>query len=251
MNEQDFFLRFRVFKNESPEFFDFCEMIYKNRFFVDESHPVMRALVEAKDSLVDTLYQGTTVYRARIVSPGLQYEPQDNFFILNEKEIGAPPVCNEGRANPPYTSTLYVSDTPYCALSEVRPACNEVVAIGTGVIQSDLRYLSFIRWPSLTVNRKKTILDILEQVFSNPVLNNREYLPTQVITEFIRNKLQLDGIAYSSSQCTGGIDYSLFNPQVVKFQTARPVHIRGIQYLAESYLNGYSSLTVQKRNFSS
>lgn len=81
MNEQDFFLRFRVFKNESPEFFDFCEMIYKNRFFVDESHPVMRALVEAKDSLVDTLYQGTTVYRARIVSPGLQYEPQDNFLF--------------------------------------------------------------------------------------------------------------------------------------------------------------------------
>ena len=252
---QEIFLRFGIFESESPEFYDFCKSVYSNRFFFNKDHPFLKGIKDLYPDSVDTLYQGEEVYRARIIPPNLHCEKQDGFQVLNEKEIGAPPSCPEGRSNPAYTSRLYVSDTPYCALSEVRPACGETVAIGTGCVTKDLKVMSFVKIPILyssgeiSVNRPKSICEIANHIFSVPVLNNRDYLPMQIITEYVRLFLGVDGISYSSSQCPGGINYLFFDPSCIKFFAARPVLLKGIQYSAFIYSPKFSVLNSQKRNF--
>lgn len=253
--DKEIFMRFKILESESPEFYDFCKAVYSNRFFFDKDHPFLKGIKDLYPDCVDTLYQGNEVYRARIIPSDLQYEKQEGFHVLNEKEIGAPPSCPEGRSNPAYTSRLYVSDTPYCSLSEVRPACGETVAIGTGYAIRDLKYMSFIKWPIVYVSEivdfgaLKSIGEVVNHIFSVPIINNRDYLPMQVITEFVRLFLGMDGIAYSSSQCEDGINYLFFDPSCIKFFTARTVSLKHIQYSAFSSLPKFSVLNSKERDF--
>ena len=252
--DREIFMRFKILESESPEFYDFCKAVYSNRFFFDKDHPFLKGIKDLYPDCVDTLYQGNEVYRARIILPDLQYEEQEGFYVLNEKEIGAPPSCPEGRSNPAYTSRLYASDTPYCSLSEVRPAYGEKVAIGTGCAIKDLKYMSFIKWPIMYSSEiiefgaPKSIGEVVNHIFSVPVINNRDYLPMQVITEFVRLFLGMDGIAYSSSQCVDGINYLFFEPSCIKFFTARTVSLKHIQYSAISYSPKFSVLNSKNRN---
>ena len=252
--DREIFMRFKILESESPEFYDFCKAVYSNRFFFDKEHPFLKGIKDLYPDCVDTLYQGNEVYRARIIPPDLQYEEQEGFYVLNEKEIGAPPSCPEGRSNPAYTSRLYASDTPYCSLSEVRPAYGEKVAIGTGCAIKDLKYMSFIKWPIMYSSEiiefgaPKSIGEVVNHIFSVPVINNRDYLPMQVITEFVRLFLGMDGIAYSSSQCVDGINYLFFEPSCIKFFTARTVSLKHIQYSAISYSPKFSVLNSKNRN---
>lgn len=252
---RELFMRFNILESESPEFYDFCKSVYSNRFFFDKNHPFLEGIKELYPSFVETLYQGEEVYRARIIPPNLKYEKQDGFDVLNEKEIGAPPSCAEGRSNPAYTTRLYVADTPYCALSEVRPACGETVAIGTGCATKELKFMSFIKFPILHSSEvvdfgaRKSIVEIANHIFSVPIINTRDYLPMQIITEFVRLSLGVDGIAYSSSQCGGGINYLFFDPSCIKFYAARSVLLKYIQYSAFAYSPRFVCLDSKKRDF--
>lgn len=252
----DLFRKIGIHRNECPEYYDFCDSIYQNRFFCDPENSIFKAISEAKQEMIGTLYQGQSVYRARVVPFNMNWERQKGFDILNEKELGAPPTCSEGRGNPAYTSRLYVADSPYCALSEVRPACGATVAIGHGHAVRDLKYLSFIKWPTLPCSdivstRRRTIIEVLNTVFATPVIDNKDYLPTQVIAEYVRTVLKLDGIAYSSTQCEGGINYFLFNPLFVKFQSSHQAKIENVSYTGVSYSPQFSCLTNQKREWKS
>ena len=253
--DRDIFMRFKITKSESPEFYKFCKAVYSNRFFFDKEHPFLKGIRDLCSDCADVLYQGEEVYRARIIPPDLQYKKQGGFYVLNEKEIGAPPSCPEGRSNPAYTSRLYVSDTPYCSLSEVRPARGETVAIGTGYAVRDLKYMSFIKWPivyaseTVVFGALKSVGEVVNHIFSVPIINNRDYLPMQVITEFVRLFLGMDGIAYSSSQCEGGINYLFFDPTCIKFFAARSVSLKHIQYSAFSYSPKFSVLNSKDRTF--
>lgn len=253
--DRQFFMPFKIFESESPEFYDFCKAVYSNRFFFEKDHPFLKGIKDLCPDYVDVLYQGSEVYRARIIPPDFQCEKQEGFHVLNEKEIGAPPSCPENRSNPAYTSRLYVSDTPYCALSEVRPARGATVAIGTGCAIRDLKYMSFIKWPIVYASEivdfgaPKSIGEVVNHIFSVPIINNRDYLPMQVVAEFVRLFLGMDGIAYSSSQCEGGINYLFFDPSCIKFYTDHAVSLKYIQYSAFSYSPNFSVLNSQNRNF--
>ena len=234
--EKDFLLQFGLLKPDCPNFFNFCKEVYKNRFFCNQNHPVFKAILNHQSELTKTFYQGRGAFRARIVPKSFKCrKKQEGFQVSNEKEIGAPPVCNEGRANPPYVSRLYVADSQYCALSEVRPACGNDVLIGTGHAIQDLKYISLVSYPCVTVNQDKSIIDILDKVFARPIIDDKAYLPTQVISEFVYHVLGLDGIAYSSSQCPGGINYCFFNPALIRFTTDQLFSVRQVSYCAESF----------------
>lgn len=250
--EINVFRQIGLWKNECPEYYDFCKKIYENRFFNDTTHSVFRAVSDSAETISETLYAGTTVFRARIVPYGMKYRKQQGFDVLNEKEIGAPPISTEGRGNPAYTSRLYVSDSPYCALSEVRPACGMSVAIGTGFTVRDLKICSFVKWPSVKPityigSGKKSILEALNRAFSTPVNEVKDYLPTQTISEYVRITMGFDGIAYSSSQCPDGINYLLFDTSSVKFISAQRFGVQGIKYTAFSYFPQFRSLALNNR----
>lgn len=250
--EKEIFSLIRVHREECPQYYEFCRSIYENRFFANLRNPIFEEISTHVQDWTDILYQGTTVYRARVIPKNTEYESQKGFDVLNEKEIGAPSMCSEGRGNPAYTTRLYVADTPYCAMSEVRPACGQNVAIGSGTVLKDLKYLSFVDWPVISnseiMRSGKTIKEVLDRAFAAPTSDNKNYLPTQVLAEFVRLELKLDGIAYSSSQCPGGINYFLFDTSCVKFYSAKNFTVENVGYTAISYYPKYKSLTPHERD---
>lgn len=151
-----------------------------------------------------------------------------------------------------FRSRLYISDTPYCALSEVRPACGMRVAIGVGFAVRDLKICSFVKWPRVKPitqfnSSKEDILEVLNRAFSAPVNEVKDYLPTQVISEYVRTTMGFDGIAFSSSQCPDGINYLLFDTSSVEFTSARSFEMKVVSYTALSYLPELCSLTINNR----
>ena len=60
----------------------------------------------------------------------------------------------------------------------------------------------------------------LSRAFSEPLTSAdtaTDYLPTQLITEHIKNR-GFDGIAYESAQANFGKNFVIFNPDSIDFQ---------------------------------
>ncbi|MDP4152091.1 MAG: RES family NAD+ phosphorylase [Bacillota bacterium] len=145
---------------------------------------------------------GEIFYRARI-DDGIinQYSFQDGpFEAYSKDELGAPPKykAKDGRINPKGVPYLYLAKTRRCALAEARPPIGCTVAIGKGVLSRDVTVASFTGEPwsgqSLFENRMVIFIGAL---FSLPLngQNDIEYLPTQVIAEYLKNA-NFDGIEY-------------------------------------------------------
>lgn len=182
--------------------------------------------------------QGETYYRARIVKcrTGHLSLGQGKFDAYSESEFAAPPssTANDGRINPRGISYLYLADSRRCALSEIRPNISSLVAIAQGTLHKNLVVTSFVHnsWPDISLS-EKSMVDLIGWIFSRP-LNNLdaiEYLPSQVIAEYIRNA-GFDGIEYRSSQYRTGINLALFDTNTWSAESATTFEVEDISYTA-------------------
>ena len=174
-------------------------------------------LVRLLPYLKKTYQAGVVCHRARIVECRTGDYTGDNgvFEAFSEKELSAPPPekATEGRMNPQKVSYLYLADSRRCALAETRPTISSLVAIAKGNICRDIVVASFVdvTWSGITLF-EKNFVDLVEWIFSKPLNNQKivEYLPSQVVAEYIR-LCGFDGIEYGSSQYKGGVNLALFN----------------------------------------
>lgn len=193
------------------------ELMYKNRYFLDEPLDTDR-FKELLDHLpADDL--PNLWYRARIRTGDTTYEIKD---------MGPPPkrLASHGRANPPGIPYLYVGSQPDTAASEVRPHTGEVACVAEFTIATQLRAVDlrnprklvspFLLGDAGAIGQLRADIPFLERLgeeLTRPVLPQGaaiDYVPSQYLCEFIK-KSGYDGVVYRSS-VSDGMNLALFNP---------------------------------------
>ncbi len=191
----------------------------KSRFIFDQdSISFLKAIKETCKSRIKTIPMSRTLWRAQL---GCNYIPiiEDDIQVADESipfEIDRmkPTIdfASEGRANPKGIPYLYVAEDAKTAMSEVRPSLGETISVGELNPTKELNIIDFSihKGKFLVLNPSQEDINEavwrdMDKAFSIPVRNddfNSEYVPTQVIAEFIKS-LGYDGIAYKSSLAEG------------------------------------------------
>lgn len=194
------------------------EIIHENRFFPQTSI-YKQAFLSTGD-----LYNN---FQQLIEQLSYPIHPAESFFRgrisdqpLNHDEMGKPPsnLATLGRANPYGISYLYLAQTPDICIKEIRPNNGDTISIAKFRVTQQLHVID-LRAPREKISflslGASSYIDILKLVnlletFANelslPVLPNnsqREYIPTQFITEFFKTHGNRDGIIFNSSYGTG------------------------------------------------
>ena len=186
-----------------------------------------------KFELISTVPANRPLYRARRQKPGER--------LRTPSELGPPPrekATDANRMSPPGIVMFYGSDEPGTALWEVTriPECGaDRYAVGEFRTLRETRILDLTgipRIPSIFEPIPDTLeyhtrpplifLNYIAVELSMPIAGDRsvhvEYVPPQVVTEFVRTEfrhegLRLDGIRYQSARHEGGTSLVLFASQ--------------------------------------
>ena len=193
------------------------ELMYKNRYFLDETLDTDRLRELVGHLPTDDL--PTRWHRARIRSGEATYPIE---------EMGAPPkrLATHGRANPPGIPYLYLSSLPETAVAEVRPHTGEVACVADFAIADRLKAVDlrnprklvspFVLADAGAIGQLRADVPFLERLgeeLTRPVLPQGaaiDYVPSQYLCEFIK-KCDFDGVVYRSA-VSHGINLALFDP---------------------------------------
>lgn len=210
------------------EFWDmFCDYIkHERRFILDWNKlPFEPKELFSRTSL--DIEEGTILYRAR----KHKEFPINKPFNPNYDEMGAPNPLNidvdDGRANPIGISYLYLADNIETALKEIRAKQGDFITIAEFEIlkKVDARRSIPLKISDLTMNSVKYVnifepnrrkendlanmILALNENISKSVNNKIDYIPTQFLSETIRD-LGFDGLRFNSSLDTKGLNYVFF-----------------------------------------
>ncbi|WP_157982886.1 RES family NAD+ phosphorylase [Pantoea ananatis] len=169
----------------------------------------------ALNNALTILKKGTKIYRARIVKDA---DEREKIISDSEKQLGAPPEKNSqnNRMSPSGISFLYAAESPDTAIAEVHPYKGDEVAVGTFVLDKDLRFFDFSLLPNTYLSppnllthpktdmfyRDRHIIKFLQDLIAKPFrATDTSYIETQVFAEVIRNHHhKYDGLIFKSTQ---------------------------------------------------
>ncbi len=144
------------------------------------------------------------------------------FKGFDAKNSVAPPAdcIGPGRANPDHIRYLYLSEDSKTPVYEVRPIIGQTVSVARFKIKKDLKLFDLTVQISDTYSNPDyelpSLFNSIGKMFSKPYNGNPiEYIPTQYITEEIKN-MGFDGIRFKSSLNKGGFNIVLFNDENCK-----------------------------------
>ena len=208
-------------------YWDFRDTVKNNsRFILDkESKDFLTAIEQTCVSRVKTISMSSSLWRAQIGCDYVpQYQEDEHGNNVHVDDVPVPfdykrmkPLNNsasEGRANPKGIPYLYVATDKETAMSEVRPSLGAILSIGKFKPTRELKIIDFsvhqgkinffLKEPN-DVDKVELVWTDMDNAFSVPTSNtnfNSDYVPTQIIAEFIKS-LGYDGIAYKSSLGNG------------------------------------------------
>lgn len=200
---------------------EFCETVkYKRRFF--KTAPLLDDLFGKADEYESgtvrplyTIHQGETIYRARLLS--------DTFTeaTLNTNPammLSAPPSdkTKAGRMNVEFIPVFYGAFGPDTALAELRPSIGDAVAIGKYKLKRPIKVFDFTAFDHLDELKhlsdeerlqahQHTRYDFIkhtQEEISKPITQYQkqlEYIPTQIIAEYLSEHFGCDAVIYKSS----------------------------------------------------
>lgn len=196
-NDEKLFSRYEKFAKEV------CE---DRRYFLSE-----QSMVFLKDLANKLCEHGTTVpantilYRARANDyEHLDYQKFKEDPIDKKNMKPRSNLRSQGRLNAHNINALYLAFDEGTAISECRAYVGAPVSLGTFSVKRDLRVLDLKQevgwwWYFTKYSDPKTyISDVLCRPLEHEHQKSRDYIPTQVIAEYLRYKIGIDGIIYSS-----------------------------------------------------
>lgn len=208
-----------------------------SRFLVDSIIPQS---LQLEKYLSDAIEEHKCDIKTRFYRARLPKTKGEKFKI---KDMGMPPMEKAivGRANPEGISYLYVCKEPKTCIYEVRASLTDAVFIGTYKIK-DNESLLIVNLSShnlgleltsdsnaIELLRERMLLNQIGKDLSTPMHRHDnpaiEYVPTQFICEYIRKKLKVDGLSFTSSQTKSGTNFVLFNMDKVRCTKVQQVEI--------------------------
>lgn len=158
--------------------------------------------------------------------------------------------ASEGRANPKGIPYLYVATDKETAMSEVRPSLGAILSIGKFKPNKKLKIIDFsvhqgkmkfFLKESDDIKKSEAVWTDMDNAFSVPTSNtnyNSDYVPTQIIAEFIKS-LGYDGIAYKSS-LGNGHNIVLFDLDMATITENDIYEVKKVDFAFESVVNQYT-----------
>jgi hypothetical protein len=194
---------------------EFCEKVqYERRFF------------KIKE-LLDKLFGKPTEYEGGPINPVYALKADQRIFrarILDdeftgdvlsrnsETHLGAPPRdrAPAGRMNVEFIPALYGAFSKDTAVAEIRPGIGDEIAIGEFVLQRDLRVFDFTafsrapreKWNEVYSHTRYDFIKQMEDQIGRRVLpfeKQRQYIPTQIVAEYLKEYFGCEAVIYSSS----------------------------------------------------
>lgn len=182
---------------------------------------IAQAIHNAPHRMLTKLATGTPLIRARVHDPGE--------VITSAENLGSPPPgsARANRMSPVGIPMFYATDSSEAALAEVRPTDGQVVTWGEFTTTRDLwcldltqaRPIPSIFDPSGSISRTwlRFLANFSDEV-SKPagVSPEIDYIPTQVVTEYVRDVLRsstgepIMAIKYSSAALLGAVCWVFF-----------------------------------------
>lgn len=186
----------------------------------------------------------------------ISYKKNDKFYRsricenekgFNKKDMGCPPPDKAlgGRANPTGISYLYLSDSVYTTIYEIRASIYDYVAVSEFyVAKENLKVVDFTKLTKispfaidnilrLAINIKN--LEDISSSISKPLRrydSPLDYLATQYISDFIKSK-KYSGIQYYSTINKDGFNLAIFNEHDFTRKKPKVYEVKGIEYLYE------------------
>jgi len=208
----------------------FCENVkHKARYFDHDAFSVTETLADFNDFFeqITSFDLNENIFRARKI-----YNDKDRKDIDSDpnKELGSVPVefAKNNRFSPMGISYGYFAYEKDTALKEIRATVSDKVAIGEFNLNSELKVIDFrtmtmserfLNYFDDDFNEKfycishfihEFIADISKSVSDDKQL--LEYIPTQIMSEYIWSK-GYDGFMFDSSVNNGGTNIVLFEKQ--------------------------------------
>ena len=234
-------------------------VFYKNRFFL--RHKLLDILSEYIDNNTLKIESGQIYYRARIIDDSsindhmmykcygapegeklnIKYVGKANPFKGLTKEASFVPPNGvkipAGRANPQYIKYLYVSESPTTSMFEVRPFICDAINIAQIRVNEPLKIANIAVDINLSDNKSATmemyVMGMIQGAFSRPTNNSEDYIPTQVIAEYIKS-LGYDGIRFNSSLHYGGVNLTIFNYEKCEAISSQDLRMEDIKLTARA-----------------
>ena len=221
---------------------EFAEAIkYQNRFYNSIFNP--DALASFLSYLVKSYPAGTVMYRARISKDkqGFRYD-----------EMGAPPreKRTAGRVNPEGVGVLYLSSKDITALYEARSNIYDYVTVGNFKLSRDIRVINLAGISSISPFIYKVTNDLqqyavnqlclkeIAEDIGKPLRRNDsplEYLPTQIVSEFIKSQ-GYDGVEYASTMIKDGYNFAIFDDRLFECIDTHVYEIAELTYSPQEVL---------------
>lgn len=194
---------------------EFCEIVqYQRRFFkikelLDDLFGDPKEFETGTIKPVYALEAGGKIFRARLIDDGFSREKlQKN----PAGELGAPPQnrARAGRMNVEYIPAFYGAFSDETAVAEIRPGIGEEIAIGEFELRQPLKVFDFTVFTRSSHEQRKDsfehtrydFVDQLESEISKPILpfeKQREYIPTQIVAEYLKTHFGCEAVIYRSS----------------------------------------------------
>ena len=208
--------------------FDFCKKVKdESRFYyvkewLDKLFSASDDFFESSGAIL-SLEQGTKIFRARRIENDdekkrISESPQQELWMPPSKDV------KNGRMNVAGIPVFYgVLEDHLVAISEVQPYIQQEVAVATFVFERELRFFDFsalnqksIHQQEHASNNKHQVYDVLQEIktdISKPIKpsdKEYEYIPTQILAEYIKERFKVDGIVFMSSLYEDGKNVVLF-----------------------------------------
>ena len=202
-----------------------------------------------------SLSKGTFLWRAQFGSATKECEQDDVVWdeavpYSSARMKPLPHSAQEGRVNPKGIPCLYLATDKETAMAESRPWIGCTISAGQFRIARDLTLIDFsvgheskfevyFDEPS-TAEREKSVWAHVDRAFSEPVVANPEtadYVPTQVISEFLR-KQGFDGVAYKS-RLGKGFNIALFDLNAAVLVNCALFSVKSLSFVFGDPTNAY------------
>lgn len=125
-----------------------------------------------------------------------------------------PNLIRDGRSNAKFIRFLYMAESPTTAVFEVRPLLHSAINVAGIEVKEQLSIANIAVDIDMDPQKEKSeddwLLSFIQSAFSFPINNPDDYIPSQVIAEYLRH-LGYDGIRYSSSLHEGGYNLTVFD----------------------------------------
>lgn len=184
---------------------------YENRFFVNEEFNKYLSDLCSDRLLIKNFEKDSSLYRARIYNKSdkikrfkekqndekigdfIGFNAEESFVQKDLLRVG------DGRCNPKYIPYLYTATDIETAIKEIRPQVYSAVSVAEIKINETLKILNLSE--NFAISSDKWMADFKSDInyeISLPYYEDGDYLLTQYISEYIKNK-GFDGFAYRSS----------------------------------------------------